>query len=746
MTSERRLSDVFTSPTLDGLRSRARAWLPAMLVAGYLTVTSCMYLSLVLGDSTAPSVGRTAIFSLSATVAVLVGYALGRRRELSRTSRDRRRPGRSDPVPPLHLILLVCACLWWVLFGTVSMVNRGIEGPSDMVVRILDPRSSYYAKFDEASGGVVTPILQILNLSGVFYWLLIPLTVLYWSRLELWLKVAAIAGVLSYLLLFLSTGTQKGVADVVIQLGVCVVAVMIARGTLRLRHVLVMGAGAICAVILMATSLGLRTDATSTIMQQGTNAEHAELLQPLIGESAARGSVILRDYATQGYRGLGYSLELPFEWTYGIGSMRSLSSYLPQYFGSADPFYRTYPARVEAEFGWSSTEQWSTVYPWLASDISFPGVLILTALVGFVLARAARAVRRRGDALSLVGLSMMSIYFVFAPANNQLFNDRYSALGVLALALVAALRSLRQYLPPVLYVNALADRVSGYLVRNSLRWRSRIFLALINRLSRRRVVSPEGVALAVSMTTFGTRLKSAHVSLESIARGSVRPVRLILWVDEEQYDEANRLGPLRRLVARGLEIKKAESALGPHKKYYAYVQAHGSDDLPLVLADDDIVYPRSWLEELFAAFEEESGESIVSWWVKRYSLSESAGLVPYVHWPSVEDSTLAPDHYLMGGSGTVLPRRMLAELQRAGMEFMECTPRADDIWLNLVAVRSGILVRQVRDTHLRIITVPMTQRNKLSHENVTGNLNDVRLGECFTVADLELLVQPAVRP
>lgn len=721
-----------------GLRGWAR-WVPGVLVAGYLAATSALYLSSAVPSGVAPAVGLTALFSGAVVVAVLGGYAFGLR---GAPVENEAAPATGAPVPPVHLLLVVGAACWWLAFGVASMLNRGISGPADLAARIVDPRGSYYAKFDELGAGV-SPVLQLLTLTGILYWLLIPLTVLYWQRLPWVVRLLSLAGIGSYALLFLGTGTQKGVVDVCLQVGISVVAVAVARGRLKLRHLLAAAVLVVAGAALVVTSLGQRTDATSTVMQLGANTEHAAALEPVLGEEAARGVVVLRDYGTQGYRGLAYSLEMPFEWTYGVGSMRSLSSYLPQYAGLADPYERTYPVRVEESYAWSATEKWTTVYPWLASDLTFPGALVILGLLGWSLARAWQSFRVRSDAWSLVSLVVLAVFFLFAPANNQLFNDRYSAIGILMLLAILAARGLRSRVTVIERGHRFVSRAAGYIVRNIARWRARLGLGLVNRVSRRRLVDPDGTA-TVSVTTFAARLPAVHIALESIGRGRTRPARVVLWVDDDVVEQARASATLGRLVRRGLEIRGAEAALGPHKKYVHAVAEF--DDLAeesgtvLVVADDDIVYPREWLEELMSRFEDEGRRAVVSWWVKQYRFEEDgSGLAPYRTWDSAQDTQVRQDHYLMGGSGTAFPDRMVHELRARGREFLDCAPRADDIWLNMVALRTGVGVAQVRALPLPILTVPSTQRTKLSHENVTGNLNDQQLHDTFDAHDLAQL-------
>ncbi|MCU1526298.1 MAG: hypothetical protein JWP75_61, partial [Frondihabitans sp.] len=56
-------------------------------------------------------------------------------------------------------------------------------------------------------------------------------------------------------------------------------------------------------------------------------------------------------------------------------------------------------------------------------------------------------------------------------------------------------------------------------------------LAVRNHMSRRAIVAPGGPV--VSLTSYSRRVLFVHLAIESIARGTMRPSRLILWLDEE---------------------------------------------------------------------------------------------------------------------------------------------------------------------------------------------------------------------
>ena len=119
-------------------------------------------------------------------------------------------------------------------------------------------------------------------------------------------------------------------------------------------------------------------------------------------------------------------------------------------------------------------------------------------------------------------------------------------------------------------------------------------LKAANRHGTFRITAPGGPV--VSLTSFGKRIDSVYLAIESIARGSTLPSELILWLDDEtRYNSLP--STLERLARRGLTIKLSKN-YGPHTKYYPYISSQHEFSLPLVTADDDIIYPRDWLHNL----------------------------------------------------------------------------------------------------------------------------------------------------
>ena len=137
--------------------------------------------------------------------------------------------------------------------------------------------------------------------------------------------------------------------------------------------------------------------------------------------------------------------------------------------------------------------------------------------------------------------------------------------------------------------------------------RSALHFRLRNRFSDAPVRGDAPVV--VSLTSYGNRIRAVHLAVESMAHGTVRPRRLILWLREADV-VADPPPPLARLVRRGLELRCTED-WGPHQKYYPYVRSQPRHALPLVIADDDVRYDRDALARVALPPREPAGRPAV---------------------------------------------------------------------------------------------------------------------------------------
>jgi hypothetical protein len=213
---------------------------------------------------------------------------------------------------------------------------------------------------------------------------------------------------------------------------------------------------------------------------------------------------------------------------------------------------------------------------------------------------------------------------------------------------------------------------------------------------------------------------------------------LILWLDEDALLN-NLPATIRRLQKRGLEVKSCRN-YGPHTKYYPYVESQQAFDAPLVTADDDILYPRYWLEKLIEA-NREYPDMVNCYWAHVVNMGKD-GIGKYADFRLCSSMLPSVRHLALGVMGVIYPSSFLIMLKQAGRAFETCCPKGDDLWLHVQALRSGYKIRQIlpRLPYFSFQGIPGANQTALSYENVTyGDGNDRQIAATYKEADVQLL-------
>ncbi|MEJ5928051.1 glycosyltransferase [Corynebacterium sp. H128] len=258
-------------------------------------------------------------------------------------------------------------------------------------------------------------------------------------------------------------------------------------------------------------------------------------------------------------------------------------------------------------------------------------------------------------------------------------------------------------------------------------------LWLANHLSRTRI--PQEGEVIISLTTHGRRLSKVYLTLESIARGYVK-APIVLWLDEpdfhSEYPES-----LQRLIKRGLQVKCSDGRYGPHTKYWGqFREVVGSGKL-VATVDDDMIYPEWFLQNLLFIGELRN-DVVIAYRAHRIELRDGA-MMPYAKWSAVDTCNASYLHFATGVSGVLYPPTFISYVVDKGDEFMKLTPRADDVWLHVCALRSGHPIRQVYAQPRHFAVIPSTQVGALVVGNTLMGGNDEQIKKVYTEQDVQQL-------
>lgn len=237
---------------------------------------------------------------------------------------------------------------------------------------------------------------------------------------------------------------------------------------------------------------------------------------------------------------------------------------------------------------------------------------------------------------------------------------------------------------------------------------------------------PRREKIVVSLTTYPGRIDTIWMTIETLLRQSVKPDAVILWLAKEQFDGLNSLPEsLLRLQAKGLTIRFCDD-LRSHKKYY-YALQECQHDL-VVLADDDMFYPRDTIQKLLR-LHKQNPKDICCMTGQVIELEESTlpsqwrnPLLRETHWQHTDKIQV------FTGSGTLIPPQALPEEAFNRENIRKLCLHADDLWITFMAHRNGTKVSTLRHWRAFPVTIYGTEVGSLYYINAGEgeNQNDVQ--------------------
>jgi len=144
-------------------------------------------------------------------------------------------------------------------------------------------------------------------------------------------------------------------------------------------------------------------------------------------------ATVISSYLGGGYYGLSLCLQLPFKWTYGLGSSYAIAVFTNRFLGMPFFFENTYPIRMENVTGWPALSKWHSIFPWLASDFTFFGALLFLMVIAYIYSKSWIESYRFKNPISILLFCNLNIMLIFIPNNNQLMISPESLLAFVLL-------------------------------------------------------------------------------------------------------------------------------------------------------------------------------------------------------------------------------------------------------------------------------------------------------------------------
>lgn len=238
--------------------------------------------------------------------------------------------------------------------------------------------------------------------------------------------------------------------------------------------------------------------------------------------------------------------------------------------------------------------------------------------------------------------------------------------------------------------------------------------------------------IVVSLTSYPARFPTLHMSLKSILNQTMKPTKVILWLDNDvSLDSVPK--KILKLQKKGLTIRTEGESLKSHKKYFHAMKEF--KNACIVTVDDDVIYTRDMLASLYTSYQKHP-DCISARRVHKIQYDINHHAVDYNSWDYDCKNDPGPSRQLIAtGVGGVLYPPHIFNMDSEYFDpknIMDNAWSVDDIWLKFVENSLGIPVAWVsnKQTHPIYITDKSLAKTSLYISNVHNNHNDVAIKNC----------------
>lgn len=258
-------------------------------------------------------------------------------------------------------------------------------------------------------------------------------------------------------------------------------------------------------------------------------------------------------------------------------------------------------------------------------------------------------------------------------------------------------------------------RKINYLIRRTYVLTTPKRNALNSQMRKERII--------VSLTSYPGRFAHIHTALKSIMLQSVKPDRIIVWLDED-VEREQFTSKMLELEKYGIEYRKMPGDLKPHKKYIYAMQAFPEDII--ITVDDDLIYARDMIETLLKTHKRYPN-AVCARRVHKMTKKADGAIASYNDWLGEYCGCDTPSHALVatGVGGVLYPPHCLYKKAFDEKLITDLSLKADDIWLKFMELLNGTYVVWTPCKIPMPDLIEKEQKTSLKSENVGQNMNDV---------------------
>lgn len=238
--------------------------------------------------------------------------------------------------------------------------------------------------------------------------------------------------------------------------------------------------------------------------------------------------------------------------------------------------------------------------------------------------------------------------------------------------------------------------------------------------------------LIVSLTSYGRRVNTCVVyyTLVSLLRQEEQPSRIILWLDEDEWNQNTIPIRLANIVDKGVEIRYCKN-IRSYKKLVPTLELCNGHCI--MTFDDDVMYSKDTISTIMNAHRQNSKDILCFCASTPVTMNGVPCL--YKTWKEVKRDASGMNLFPVGVGGILYPWGSLhSDITRSDL-FMKLCPMADDIWFWFQGQRIGspkrLITKKGVDACFDIFYQLLNRGSALTHTNKHEGGNDRQFQDLF---------------
>lgn len=244
--------------------------------------------------------------------------------------------------------------------------------------------------------------------------------------------------------------------------------------------------------------------------------------------------------------------------------------------------------------------------------------------------------------------------------------------------------------------------------------------------------------IIASLTSYGSRIETVHLAIETILNQTKKADRVVLWLSKDEFSDDNLPQSLKNLSDH-IDIEYCKD-IKSYKKLIPAIEKYSEEII--ITFDDDLFYEDDIIEKLYQEYIKDP-HCIHCVRGHKMRFDDNKNLISYNKWDYCSNNfEKGYDIFPTSGAGTLFPPNSLYKDICKEELFTKLAPTADDVWFKAMSLLNNTkckIVKQENNKYMNLNFIEGTQDNGLCFVNIDEEKgNNKQIKQVFDHYDLYL--------